>query len=850
MLKTNSQIELAKEFLQTTGENIFLTGRAGTGKTTFLRNIITSINKRVVVAAPTAVAAINARGVTLHSLFQIPFGPLPPNIDNFDRSKSSNDHKYRAMSKNKIALLRSMQLLVIDEISMVRCDILDAIDKILRRVRHRDTPFGGVQLLMIGDIEQLSPICKDEEWLLLQKYYKSAYFFDSQVLSRSKYITIELKEVYRQSDTNFTSLLNAVRDNNITPDVISKLNSRYIPDFQPTESEGYITLTTHNFSANRINSDKLDVLANTSHYFKADVDGDYPEAAYPNDLNLELKVDAQVIFIKNDPSPEKLYYNGMIGKVKAISEDKITVMPTNGAEEIELSKITWDNIEYRVNEKSGEIEENIKGTFKQIPLRLAWAITIHKSQGLSFDRAIIDAESSFAHGQVYVALSRCRTFEGLVLKSELRTGSIIRDEKIEDFSSFVSHSQPSVLELERCKWDYHANLLYELFGFSNLNRLFFTISKYIDSTLYKDFPLICDSVKECSDVVNRDIFIVGENFKRQIEKAIAQSDEHPAENSFIKERLFKASQYFSQKFSYLDSIAEQISLIEPSAKDVKKRLSKYVDELEEELQLKSCGIELCGEGFTTDEYNRRKFRIMTQSVGSSKSKKSQETRRKEPISNEKIVTDIINEELYLTLTAWRTEMTKELDKPAYTVLTNRAIIELQAVLPTDIKELSKINGIGKIKLEEYGEELLDIICDYVDEQQINIQEYRKSDIWKKEVTESEKAKILKREYTTEGDKLVKIASHLVTLSLLKEGMSIEEIAAEREMSVNTIRNHIEKNIAEGALQLEDYIENYKIEPIRQQLSQQDETTTLSSIKEKLGEDYSYNDIRFVIAGNK
>ncbi|MFR9521043.1 MAG: AAA family ATPase, partial [Rikenellaceae bacterium] len=310
-MRTNPQIELAREFLSTTGANLFLTGRAGTGKTTFLRSVVQSINKRVVVAAPTGVAAINARGVTLHSLFQLPFGPNVPGVKRMDFAM-------RKMGAKKLALIRSIELLIIDEISMVRCDLLDAIDETLRQVRRSEAPFGGVQLLMIGDIEQLSPICRDEDWQLLHEHYNSPYFFDSHVLKRCNYITLTLTEIFRQSDSSFTELLNAVRENKISQEVVDKLNSRYIPNFEPRESDGYITLTTHNNTANNINSRELKQLPSTSHLFEAKVKGDYPEGAYPNDSSLELKVGAQVIFIKNDISTEKLYYNGLIGRIELI----------------------------------------------------------------------------------------------------------------------------------------------------------------------------------------------------------------------------------------------------------------------------------------------------------------------------------------------------------------------------------------------------------------------------------------------------------------------------------------------------------------------------------------------------
>lgn len=696
-MRTNRQIELAGEFLRSTGANMFLTGRAGTGKTTFLRSVVQSVDKRVVVAAPTGVAALNARGVTLHSLFQLPFGPNVPGV-------KAMDFAYRKIGRKKLALIRSLELLVIDEISMVRCDLMDAVDQTLRRIRRNEAPFGGVQLLMIGDIEQLSPICRDEEWQLLRDHYDSPYFFSAMVFQRCSYITIELKEIFRQSDPKFTSLLNAVRENKITREVVDALNERYIPNFKPKDDEGYITLTTHNYSANSINSAALNRLSTPSHHFEAVVKGDYPEGIYPTESTLELKRGAQVIFIKNDLSPEKLYYNGLIGRITEIDGRQITVKPNGGGAEITTSEVTWENIEYTLNAQSGEIEESIKGTFSQIPLRCAWAITIHKSQGLSFDKAIIDAGNSFAHGQVYVALSRCRTFEGMVLRAPLSGGSIIRDNMVEGFSLQVASQEVSQGELERHRRDYYYTILSEIFDFESLNRATYALSKLMNSALYRDYPQLSSSLHQTTMGLNGELSKVGESFKVQLHRAIYSSDDYMADG-YIAERLEKASSYFCERLSPIGELIGEARVVKSDAKDISKRLKVALMEAREAYSLKVSALKVCAEGFSVERYLKEKFAIITNPEQQQSKSPKREKRTEVP-------TDVVNEELYNALVAWRLDTARTIEKPAYVVLTNRSLLDIQAHSPTTIEQLGQMSGVGPSKLKQYGDQIIEIVQEY------------------------------------------------------------------------------------------------------------------------------------------
>ncbi|MEM9846970.1 MAG: PIF1 family DEAD/DEAH box helicase, partial [Bacteroidota bacterium] len=419
----NKQIELAYDYVQYTNKNIFLTGKAGTGKTTFLKRIQAESIKRTVVLAPTGVAAINAGGMTIHSFFQLPFGLFLPN----GRSEAEKQRKF---SRKKIDLIKSLDLLIIDEISMVRADLLDAIDDVLRRLRRSKLPFAGVQLLMIGDLHQLPPVVRPDDWNLLREHYSTPYFFGSLALKETQPISIKLTHIYRQSDSVFIDLLNKVRNNQLDQAVLEQINSRYIPNFVAPEDKAYIILTSHNRAAQNINQEKLEEIDRPVWKYEAEIDGNFAEKNYPTEEVLELKKGAQVMFVKNDLSYKKRYYNGKIGQITGLEKDRIYVQCPDDEEEIQVAIEEWTNVKYSLDPESKEVKEDIVGVFRQFPLKLAWAITIHKSQGLTFERAIIDAQAAFAHGQVYVALSRCKSFEGVVLRTKIAYSSVKTDQAV------------------------------------------------------------------------------------------------------------------------------------------------------------------------------------------------------------------------------------------------------------------------------------------------------------------------------------------------------------------------------------------------------------------------------------
>ena len=445
---SNTQFRLAAELVNYTGQHIFLTGKAGSGKTTFLRFIKNNITKNCAVVAPTGVAAINAGGVTMHSFFQLPFEVyLPinaPFTGNLQVTYQHNLFSKIQLNSQKREVMEELELLIIDEVSMLRCDKLDCIDAILRGVRKKNYPFGGVQVLFIGDMYQLPPVAPDAEWQILKEHYNSPFFFDAQVLKNTNVVYVELNKIYRQNEQQFINLLNNVRNNTMTEYDFELLQERYNPSFRPTHDEQYITIASHNFKADKINADELSQLHGEAFTFKGAIEGDFSEKALPAEMQLTLKEGAQIMFIKNDVGEDRKYYNGKIATIKSIHKDTIVVTMRDEGVDFELKKETWENIRYQFNKDKNKIDEEIIGKYIQYPIRLAWAITIHKSQGLTFEKVVIDAGQSFAAGQVYVALSRCTTLAGMVLLSRISSHAIGTDERVAQFA--LRASQESELE--------------------------------------------------------------------------------------------------------------------------------------------------------------------------------------------------------------------------------------------------------------------------------------------------------------------------------------------------------------------------------------------------------------------
>lgn len=539
-MEQNNELATAWEFVEHTGISIFLTGKAGTGKTTFLKAVREHSAKRMIVVAPTGVAAINAGGMTIHSFFQLPLSPYVPGTSIKDRYD---------FGKEKRRIIRTLDMVVIDEISMVRSDLLDAIDTVLRRYRDHSRPFGGVQLLMIGDLQQLTPVVTPQDEEILRGHYDTPYFFGSKALSQISYVTIQLTQVFRQRDKAFVDLLNHVRDGKLTASDMEMLRSRYQPTFAPMAEDGYIRLTTHNRMADSYNENKLAKLKGESHVYTAKIEGIFPEYSYPADVRLELKPGAQVMFVKNDASGARRYYNGRIGHVVGMDGGKIVVRCTDDPNPIEVEPQEWENAKYVINEKTKVIETQVQGVFRQYPLRLAWAITIHKSQGLTFERAIIDAGRSFASGQVYVALSRCKSLEGLVLASPIHESCIINDHRVSDYIVHQREAaERSVASLSDLKDEYFRFQLLDLFDFGEL----YQAEQLVYRTLLEYFKG-CQSLTTLHGDVVRNIktSVMDVAYKWQSKMRAMKVDEL-RENDFL-ERVKRGAGYF------LDAIEAQLS---------------------------------------------------------------------------------------------------------------------------------------------------------------------------------------------------------------------------------------------------------------------------------------------------
>lgn len=610
-MEKNEELRQAWEFVEHTGVSIFLTGKAGTGKTTFLKAVKAHSSKSMIVVAPTGVAAINASGVTIHSFFQLPLSPYVPG--------ATVKEKF-SFAKDKLRIIRMLDLLVIDEISMVRADLLDAIDNALRKYRRNGKPFGGVQLLMIGDLQQLAPVVTPADEVLLRDHYPTPYFFASKALQQINYVTIRLNKVYRQQNDTFVELLNHLRDGNLTVDDRRLLASRLKPSFRPEADSGYIRLTSHNAQANSYNTSELERLTSPRHIYRAEVKGTFPEFAYPTADKMELKVGAQVMFVKNDSSPEHRYYNGKIGRIVEASPTKISVLCPGEAKAIEVEPVVWENAKYTVNENTKQIETEVQGTFKQMPLRLAWAITIHKSQGLTFDRAIIDAGASFAPGQVYVALSRCRTLEGLVLASPIEGAMLQGDPLVKSYIvNQDAEAARSMAALPAIRQDYFRQLLIALFSFRDItdahNSLFnqiYQVFRHMFSDLYREHTAVRDRLREkVTDVADRWIQLLATLPQEQLTSAELMA------------RVGNSCVYFKKELEgAFNDLLYRSAFIKSDNKKATQRLQELLADtriaLEARLKLLN---EIAMNGFTVANYLIAKQQAFAEVTGDGKSRR-------------------------------------------------------------------------------------------------------------------------------------------------------------------------------------------------------------------------------------
>ncbi len=720
-LESNKIADLASEYINSTDRHLFLTGKAGTGKTTFLADIRNKTYKNTVVAAPTGIAAINAGGVTLHSLFHLPFGSFIP--DNNSHSAINTPQSVLAklkMNSSKRKLLRELELLIIDEVSMLRADLLDCIDVVLRSIRRkRNQPFGGVQLLLIGDMYQLPPVVKNHEWQLLSGYYNSMFFFDSVALKQNPPVYIELEKIYRQSDQKFIDVLNRLRNSELTAKDAEMFNAFYQPNFEPNDNDGYVHITTHNQKADVVNKNKLAKLTTKLHSFTAKIQGDFNENMYPALEQLELKEGAQVMFIKNDSGDDKRFYNGKIGKVKTIRNDELIIESGSEKELITLEPLIWENIKYKLDKATGEIDENLIGSFTQFPLRLAWAITVHKSQGLTFDKAILDLSDVFAPGQMYVALSRLRSLEGLVLSSPINQSVFKQDNAITDFSNQKTSvnilKEIMLAESKRFLGSYVTNAFSFETLISELNWHKSSFTKGENrSEKQKYLTWTNELISKAAPLKE-----VGDKFSRQVTQILTSEGEDYLVQ--LNNRLTKAVAYFKPLVLALEKeVEEHIKLLSE-----RKRIKGYITEVKELVSL-----------FSQKSIAIQKVQLLVAEMAEGKL------------------------------------LTKD---------------KLQSIYAT-----SKNKTAASLKKKD------------------------------------------------------KTPTNEISFKLFSEGKTVEEIAKERGFVESTILGHLSQYVATGDLKATDFIDSYKLNCIIE-VTEKIKSMQTSEIKSKLGDEFSYTDIKFAQA---
>jgi hypothetical protein len=680
--------DLVIKFLEECNTPIFLTGKAGTGKTTLLRRIKTLTTKNLAVVAPTAVAAINAGGTTIHSFFQMPIGPLPPN---------SGEPLALRMSREKMLVLIKLELLIIDEISMVRADTLDHIDTLLRQVKGSAQPFGGVQVLMIGDLFQLPPVW-ERDWPFLGRYYQGPYFFNSLILQKHAFFTLELNEVYRQTDQTFISILNEIRHGQVSAELLEPLNKRYRTETEIGTLQDYVTLSTHVLSVDRINTQRLEGLEGKPFVYKADVTGDFSTDAYPAEAELSLKVGAQVMFVKNDLSGKKQYFNGRTARVTALQETGIQVTFLDDNSKFEVLKETWQNVKFALSASEKKIDETSAGSFTQYPLRLAWAITIHKSQGLTFDKAVIDVASAFAAGQTYVALSRCRTLDGIVLRSPIRPENVKTDPAIVAFMAAATQGTPDLTTLAAAKKISEFNVISDAFNFGVLNDAWTNFKALFEKLAESSGRISTSDASELSQIFFSELKAVGERF---IQKELRQE----LQRAVLQERINAAAAFFQPTLAGLQTRLEQI-LLQLQGSELESEFYYRYNYLQSGIQQKLAMLHGAVYFPTGAE-----ILLYGQDALAAYKPVFKNWRPKTTAKD----AEVENPVLYKTLLDWRGETAQQKGTPEYSLISEKTLREIAKKLPKTFSQLSAIKNFGEQRAQEYGEAILRMIREFLGE---------------------------------------------------------------------------------------------------------------------------------------
>jgi len=814
--------QLTSDFVQHTSQNIFLTGKAGTGKTTFLKHIREHCDKKMVVVAPTGVAAINAGGVTAHSFFQLPLGSfIPGSFRGAFHSESAVTDRHHLLSRLRLSnekreLIQNLDLVIIDEVSMLRCDMLDAIDTVLRYVRRNQRePFGGVQMLFIGDLYQLPPVVKENEWSLLKEYYTTQFFFGAQVFKQAEPICIELKKVYRQSDEKFIHLLNRVRNNDVDDDDFEKLHQRYNPTFHPKSEDRFITLTTHNYKADDINAKELRRLPGKEFLCEATVERDFPDRNFPVEKTLRLKAGAQIMFVRND-TEEKKYFNGKIGLIKGLNHDGdeefLEVEFPEEKNVIRVQKVTWQNIRYSFNEAENKINEEQLGSFTQYPIRLAWAVTIHKSQGLTFQNVVIDAGAAFAAGQVYVALSRCVSLEGIVLLSRIPRNVIMTDEAIVEFSRQQNNISALLPLLEKEKETFVIRKTLALFNLQPAFDKMQELIVYMGERKIEDKEKIVSGLHAIHDSLMK-LKELAEKFQEQVRKITAEGLNESAQLQ-LNDRISKAKAYFE--------------------KELDEKVNDELEKLNKEIQQQNKVRKLLKEmksfmDFFMNFTNR--FRLQP--------KKREEKIYSVSVSSENRtqLSDENSEYLFNLLKQIRRQFSNEENVAPFMICHDSSLKEMANYLPQTFTDLAMIKGMGDSKLKKYGETFLTAIQKFSRENGLPSQIHLKEE-------DLRQAKISKKNKPAEeGD------TYTRSFRLFQSGKSIEEVAATRGMAVSTIEGHLSMFVKSGELDVFRFVTEEKFEMITDALKSLSQLS-LSAVKNMLGDAVTYSEIRFVLAANE
>ena len=684
--------DFAKDIILNTDTTLFVTGRAGTGKTTLLRYVAESSQKNTVVVAPTGIAAINAGGVTIHSFFKLPFAPFIPSV--IEAKKLIAGQKMRAEFRS---VIRSVDMIIIDEVSMLRADILDAIDVVLRHYRNSKFPFGGVQMVFFGDMYQLPPVCVNDEWFILKDYYSTPYFFSAKVFEKQEIVCLELDKIFRQRDADFVEILNQVRNNNISKENFNRLNDRYTPDFDLENNQDFVVLTTHNAVSDDINESRLIDIDSKTFIFDAAIKGDFPEYLYPVEQQIVLKKGARVMFTANDHiNPERLYYNGKMGTVVELEDNNVYVTCDGEDDPILVNYETWENNTFSYNRKENSVDVKTIGTFTQLPLRLAWAITIHKSQGLTFQKVAIDAANSFTSGQVYVALSRCTSLDGIVLLSPINSNSIMVDSRIQRFSknNFNENLLPDFVN--RKKRDTLCNMLIKLFSFNLLEVAVLDLKGYV-TEFRADFSDYTPEMVENILSIVQDLSDVGTRFAVQLRKITNAND-----FSLLNSRVNDAKKYFLQRLETLEKSMD-ITNVSTKKKERANKFSKFLNEVNKNLQETLFFLKNLDDNISIEQFYMLRHEFVVEKVNYNVYEEEKEDANEQTVDSELIAV------IYSKLMAWRNNLAKELDIPSYLIFKKDTIMEMAQKMPDTKDKLLKINGVGKVKAGKYGQECIDII---------------------------------------------------------------------------------------------------------------------------------------------